>query len=109
MYKRTVQACCRIFCRHFYRVTIINEIVYTMTNHGMSIDARHVMLLADLMSFKVRGILQKDFEDNKKERFLMYLFLYPGRDSWHHKIWSGQDERKRSYVGICTYDWGRVE
>ncbi|CAB3985222.1 DNA-directed RNA polymerase III subunit RPC1-like, partial [Paramuricea clavata] len=34
------------------RVTIINEIVYTMTNHGMSIDARHVMLLADLMSFK---------------------------------------------------------
>ena len=87
MYKRTVQACCRIFCRHFYRVTIINEIVYTMTNHGMSIDARHVMLLADLMSFKVRGILQE--EDNKKERFLMYLFLYPGRDSWHHKIWSG--------------------
>ena len=35
------------------RQTIINEIVYTMVNHGMSIDARHVMLLADLMSFKV--------------------------------------------------------
>ena len=41
---------------YFYRLTIINEIVYTMTNHGMSIDARHVMLLADLMSFKV-GIM----------------------------------------------------
>ena len=38
-----------ILCRQ----TIINEIVYTMVNHGMSIDARHVMLLADLMTFKV--------------------------------------------------------
>lgn len=36
------------------RSTIINEIQYTMINHGMSIDRRHVMLLADLMSYKVR-------------------------------------------------------
>lgn len=36
------------------RTTIMNEIVYTMVNHGMSIDNRHVMLLADLMTFKVR-------------------------------------------------------
>jgi DNA-directed RNA polymerase III subunit RPC1 len=35
------------------RATIINEIVYTMTSHGMSIDIRHVMLLADLMTYKV--------------------------------------------------------
>ena len=35
------------------RTTIINEIQYTMVNHGMSIDRRHVMLLADLMSYKV--------------------------------------------------------
>ncbi len=35
------------------RNTIKNEIVYTMVNHGMSIDSRHVMLLADLMTFKV--------------------------------------------------------
>ena len=35
------------------RQTIINEIAYTMVNHGMSIDTRHVMLLADLMTFKV--------------------------------------------------------
>ncbi|XP_071108022.1 DNA-directed RNA polymerase III subunit RPC1-like [Haliotis cracherodii] len=34
------------------RTTIMNEIVYTMVNHGMSIDIRHVMLLADLMTFK---------------------------------------------------------
>ena len=36
-----------------FRKTIMNEIVNVMTNHGMSIDIRHVMLLADLMSFKV--------------------------------------------------------
>ena len=43
-------------CTHTHiicRQTIINEIAYTMVNHGMSIDTRHVMLLADLMTFKV--------------------------------------------------------
>lgn len=35
------------------RTTIIEEIVYTMVNHGMSIDIRHVMLLADLMTCRV--------------------------------------------------------
>lgn len=34
----------------------MNEIQYTMREHGMSIDTRHVMLLADLMCFRV-GIL----------------------------------------------------
>ena len=37
------------------RSTIMHEIKYTMGNHGMSIDTRHVMLLADLMSCKVCG------------------------------------------------------
>lgn len=36
------------------RRTIINEIQYTMQSHGMSIDPRHVMLLGDVMSYKVR-------------------------------------------------------
>ena len=31
----------------------MNEINMTMKSHGMSIDARHVMLLADLMTYKV--------------------------------------------------------
>ncbi|KAI9353353.1 hypothetical protein DFJ73DRAFT_924461, partial [Zopfochytrium polystomum] len=34
------------------RNTIIDEIVFTMQSHGMTIDRRHVMLLADLMTFK---------------------------------------------------------
>lgn len=42
-----------VFSLCIYRQTIINEIVYTMVNHGMNIDARHIMLLADLMTFKV--------------------------------------------------------
>jgi DNA-directed RNA polymerase III subunit RPC1 len=38
------------------RSSIINEIVYTMSSHGMGIDIRHVMLLADTMTFKVRNV-----------------------------------------------------
>ena len=34
----------------------MNEINVTMKSHGMSIDARHVMLLADLMTYKVTSI-----------------------------------------------------
>ncbi|PJF17134.1 DNA-directed RNA polymerase subunit [Paramicrosporidium saccamoebae] len=34
------------------RQTIANEIQYTMSKHGMTIDNRHVMLLADIMSFR---------------------------------------------------------
>ncbi|KAG8938722.1 hypothetical protein FRC03_006984 [Tulasnella sp. 419] len=34
------------------RRTIINEIQYTMSSHGMSIDPRHVMLLGDVMTYK---------------------------------------------------------
>ena len=39
------------------RRTIINEIQYTMSSHGMSIDPRHVMLLGDVMSYKVGSLL----------------------------------------------------
>lgn len=35
------------------RRCIIEEIKYTMASHGMTIDLRHMMLLADLMTFKV--------------------------------------------------------
>ena len=37
------------------RTTIITEIMSTMQNHGISIDNRHLMLLADLMTY--RGII----------------------------------------------------
>ena len=35
------------------RTTIMKEIKYTMGQHGMAIDHRHTMLLADCMTFKV--------------------------------------------------------
>ena len=35
------------------RKCIIEEIKYTMESHGMNIDIRHMMLLADLMTFRV--------------------------------------------------------
>ncbi|CAK9872595.1 unnamed protein product [Sphagnum jensenii] len=34
------------------RKCIIDEIQYTMASHGMSIDLRHMMLLADVMTYK---------------------------------------------------------
>merc|ERR1712087_163067 len=34
------------------RESIINEIIYTMSEHGITVDSRHVMLLADLMTNK---------------------------------------------------------
>lgn len=37
------------------RTKIMEEIKYTMGSHGMSIDDRHTMLLADCMTYKVRA------------------------------------------------------
>ncbi|XP_054864778.1 uncharacterized protein LOC118469666 isoform X2 [Amphiprion ocellaris] len=44
------------------RSTIINEVQYTMVNHGMSIDRRHVMLLADLMSYKLLHVVSTSWQ-----------------------------------------------
>ena len=35
------------------RRTIVNEVQFIMKEHGMSIDPRHVMLLGDVMTYKV--------------------------------------------------------
>jgi DNA-directed RNA polymerase III subunit RPC1 len=39
------------------RQTIINEIQYTMKSHDMIIDPRHVMLLGDVMTYKVHSLV----------------------------------------------------
>ncbi|CAG8538395.1 3972_t:CDS:2, partial [Paraglomus occultum] len=76
------------------RNTIIHEIQYTMSSHGMSIDPRHVMLLGDIMTYKgdVLGIHRFGVA-NMKDSVLMlasfekttdHLFeaaLYSQRDS----------------------------
>ncbi|KAG2462619.1 RPC1 polymerase, partial [Polypterus senegalus] len=58
------------------RTTIINEIQYTMVNHGMSIDRRHVMLLADLMSYKgeILGITRFGLAKMKESVLMLASF-----------------------------------
>eukprot|EP01113_Clastostelium_recurvatum_P040668 TRINITY_DN6343_c0_g1_i1.p1 TRINITY_DN6343_c0_g1~~TRINITY_DN6343_c0_g1_i1.p1 ORF type:complete len:1395 (-),score=348.95 TRINITY_DN6343_c0_g1_i1:174-4358(-) len=58
------------------RTTIMKEIQYTMTSHGMSIDTRHVMLLADLMSFKgdILGITRFGIEKMKESVLTLASF-----------------------------------
>jgi len=58
------------------RQTIIHEITYTMQSHGMSIDARHVMLLADLMTFRgeVLGITRHGLAKMKESVLMLASF-----------------------------------
>lgn len=56
------------------RRTIINEIQYTMSQHGMYIDPRHIMLLGDVMSYKVYTTRSLDTRLNR----------LTGTSSWHH-------------------------
>ncbi|EFA78358.1 RNA polymerase III [Heterostelium album PN500] len=58
------------------RQTIIDEIQMIMINHGMSIDSRHVMLLADLMSFKgeILGITRFGIAKMKESVLMLASF-----------------------------------
>jgi len=58
------------------RKTIMNEITYTMKSHGMSIDSRHVMLLADLMTYKgeVLGITRFGLAKMKESVLMLASF-----------------------------------
>lgn len=40
------------------RKSIFKEIHYTMSSHGLGVDPRHIMLLADVMCYKVGSTLQ---------------------------------------------------
>lgn len=75
------------------RSTIINEIVYTMTSHGMSIDVRHVMLLADLMTYKgeVLGITRTGLA-KMKESVLMLASFEKTTDHLFDAAFYGQED-----------------
>ena len=66
----------------------MNEINVTMKSHGMSIDARHVMLLADLMTYKVTSI------------HIHYLFI----DSVVHVYFWGGGERGGGGKGASKWN-----
>lgn len=74
------------------RQTIINEIQYTMKSHGMSIDPRHVMLLGDVMTYKVSDVALWWSS--------ILITLPPGRGVGNHQVWRGQDERQRADASI---------
>lgn len=61
----------------------MNEIVYTMVNHGMSIDTRHVMLLADLMSFKVMKTLLVFIKMFRFSKIILFWCVF---SSFVHKV-----------------------
>ena len=75
------------------RVTIINEVEYTMINHGMSIDRRHLMLLADLMTYKgeVLGITRFGLA-RMKESVLMLASFEKTADHLFDAAYYGQSD-----------------
>merc|ERR1712112_164866 len=58
------------------RKTIMNEIKYTMESHGMIIDKRHIMLLADLMTCRgeVLGITRHGLAKMKESVLMLASF-----------------------------------
>lgn len=53
------------------RATIISEISMTMRNHGIAVDTRHLMLLADIMTFKGMTLgIQRHGVQKMKDRFV---------------------------------------
>lgn len=78
------------------RVTIANEIQTTMDGHGLTVDARHVMLLADIMSYKGFVVALRD------------IVLTPPavlqQDPRHHALRNLQDEVECADVGVVRKD-----
>ncbi|XP_038060034.1 DNA-directed RNA polymerase III subunit RPC1-like isoform X2 [Patiria miniata] len=75
------------------RRTIIEQIEYTMVSHGMSIDHRHVMLLADLMTYKgeVLGITRFGLA-KMKESVLMLASFEKTADHLFDAAYHGQKD-----------------
>lgn len=44
-----------------------------MVNHGMNIDVRHVMLLADLMTFKVHAMTRQLVKEMCQHAIILFL------------------------------------
>ena len=60
------------------RKCIIEEIKFTMGSHGMSIDVRHMMLLADVMTVRVsylKFIQQKLQQKKGPSVFMLYIYI----------------------------------
>ncbi|KAG6483513.1 hypothetical protein ZIOFF_060161 [Zingiber officinale] len=76
------------------RTSIINEIKFTMNSHGMSIDLRHMMLLADLMTYKgeVLGITRFGIS-KMKESVLMLASFEKTAEHLFNASYAGRDDQ----------------
>merc|ERR1712001_47709 len=75
------------------RKTIMKEIQYTMESHGMSIDRRHITLLADLMTCRgeVLGITRHGLA-KMKESVLMLASFEKTSDHLFDAAYHGQED-----------------
>ncbi|XP_033120133.1 DNA-directed RNA polymerase III subunit RPC1-like [Anneissia japonica] len=75
------------------RRCIMDEVQYTMVSHGMSIDCRHVMLLADLMTYRgeVLGITRFGLA-KMKESVLMLASFEKTADHLFDAAYHGQKD-----------------
>ena len=71
----------------------MKEIDYTMSSHGMSIDKRHIMLLADLMTCRgeVLGITRHGLA-KMKESVLMLASFEKTSDHLFDAAYHGQND-----------------
>ncbi|QQP54999.1 DNA-directed RNA polymerase subunit, partial [Caligus rogercresseyi] len=78
------------------RTTIMEEIQYTMQSHGMSIDRRHITLLADLMTCRgeVLGITRHGLA-KMKESVLMLASFEKTSDHLFDAAYHGQKDAIR--------------
>lgn len=76
------------------RRSIIDEIQYTMKSHGMNIDQRHMMLLADLMTYKgeVLGITRYGIA-SMKTSVLMLASFEKTSEHLFNASYSGREDR----------------
>ncbi|XP_019198099.1 PREDICTED: DNA-directed RNA polymerase III subunit 1-like isoform X2 [Ipomoea nil] len=83
------------------RNRIIKEIRYTMSSHGMTIDLRHMMLLADLMTSKgeVLGITRFGIQKMKDSVLTLASFEKTADHLFNASV-SGRDDKIEG-VGEC--------
>ena len=68
----------------------MDEITYTMKSHGMSIDSRHVMLLADLMTFRVGFYIYCLISEDLFSECFRYFTFYPIWGLFFNFIFQGE-------------------
>jgi DNA-directed RNA polymerase III subunit RPC1 len=78
------------------RSSIISEVKYTMGKHGMTIDPRHVMLLADTMSYRgeILGITRFGISKMKCSTLMLASFEQTSDHLFNAALFSRKDSVK---------------